>query len=334
MKVAVTGGTGFLGAHTVRALLDAGHEPRLLIRSPKLVVDVLGPLGVLPGDIETVEGDVADEQAVDGLLDGTDAVIHSAAMIALDKRQLETMRRTNVDGTCVVLRTAAAKRLDPIIHVSSYGALFPSPDPVIGPDSPVVVGGSGYGATKALAEHHARGMQDAGLPVVITYPSGIVGPPAGTRLGETAEGWALIIKTGWTVGIDGGLMLVDVRDLAAVHVAALEPGRGPRRYMCGGHYLSYDDVIDTLAEGAGVQIRTVPLPNRAFRGLALVLEKLGTVLPVPAVLTHDAAMMLTSMQPTDDSRTVEELGVTFRPAREALLQSFTGAAGGAAPGTG
>ena len=117
-------------------------------------------------------------------------------------------------------------------------------------------------------------------------------------------------------------MLVDVRDVADAHATALQPGRGPRRYMCGGHYLTYRDVVDTLAEGAGIRIRRVPMPAAGFRGMALVLEKMGGVLPVPAVLTHDAAVMLTSMKPTDDSRTVSELGVSFRPARQSLLESL------------
>ena len=50
MRIAVTGGTGFIGAHTVRALLDAGHEVRLLVRDPVLFETVLQPLGV--GDVD------------------------------------------------------------------------------------------------------------------------------------------------------------------------------------------------------------------------------------------------------------------------------------------
>jgi dihydroflavonol-4-reductase len=108
MRVAVTGGTGFVGAYTARARMQAGHEVRLLNRGPELLVDVLLPLGLQSGDVAVVQGDVTDPATMERLLDGVAAVVHTAAMVAVDRRQVEQMRHTNVEGSALVLGRAAA----------------------------------------------------------------------------------------------------------------------------------------------------------------------------------------------------------------------------------
>ena len=70
MKVLVTGGNGFTGSHTVRALVAAGHEVRLLVRDPAKVRAAFEPDGFIPGDV--VVGDMTDAAAVDHALAGCD----------------------------------------------------------------------------------------------------------------------------------------------------------------------------------------------------------------------------------------------------------------------
>ena len=124
MRVLVTGSTGMVGAHTAAALHRAGHELRLLVRDPGRIPRALDPLRVpVP---EHVTGDVTDAAAVERALGGCDAVVHAAALLSFDHRRDAEMQRTNVEGTRLVLGTAARLALDPIVYASSLAALSPA----------------------------------------------------------------------------------------------------------------------------------------------------------------------------------------------------------------
>lgn len=324
LKIAVTGGTGFIGAHSVRRLLEAGHGVRVLVRSSAAFDrdrGALGALGVDRGDVEIVTGDVCDQSAVQDLLDGMDSVLHAAGVVAVDNRNEQHLWDVNVDATSYVLGQSVRLGLDPIVHVSSYSAMFPSTDPVIGPQSRPVLGSTAYARTKSVAERIARAFQTAGAPVVITYPSSVIGPPAGDRTGLTSQGWSPVLKSGWTVSLDGGVALIDVRDVADLHCAVMEPGRGPRRYMCGGEVVSFDETITILAEAAGVELRRVRATPSMVRAAGTAADVLARIAPVAPIFSREAAAILTSIQPTDDSATLAEFGMSWRDARQSLRES-------------
>ncbi|MCV4785604.1 hypothetical protein OFM36_39860, partial [Escherichia coli] len=73
-------------------------------------------------------------------------------------------------------------------------------------------------------EKYARALQEAGAPVSITYPGMVLGPPAGNQFGEAAEGVQAAVRMRGVPGRGAAWMVVDVRDLAALHAALLEPG--------------------------------------------------------------------------------------------------------------
>ncbi|MGO4203240.1 NAD-dependent epimerase/dehydratase family protein [Rhodococcus sp. TAF43] len=323
MRIAVTGGTGYLGAHTTRALLDDGHRIRLLVHPNESATEIVSLFGDAADRVEVRSGDIRDPEVVAALLDGCDAVLHAAGVVGTDNSREALMWEVNTAATATLLTRAALLGLDPIVHVASYSALFPSPDPVIGPDSPTAPGRSAYGRTKAAADRIARALQDAGAPVVITYPSSVVGPGLGGMRGVTATGWAPMVAAGAAPRLRGGMQMIDVRDVAAVHAAAMRPGRGPRRYMCGGELIGFNELVDILERASGHRIRRIPMAPSMFRGAGRVADLIGTVLPVSAGFSYEAAWLLTAATPTDDSRTLSELGLTWRPVRDALTASVT-----------
>nr|WP_090279929.1 NAD-dependent epimerase/dehydratase family protein [Mycolicibacterium komanii]CRL75999.1 nucleoside-diphosphate-sugar epimerase [Mycolicibacterium komanii] len=321
MLIAVTGGTGYVGAHCVRTLLEAGHRVRLLVAPDAEGAPVLTRLAEI-GEVETMSGDIRQTATVDALLDGCDAVLHGAGVVGTDKRRSTLMWEVNAHATETVLTRAVTGGLDPVVLVSSYSALFPPPNGVIGPDTPTAPGRSPYAQTKAYADRVARRLQDQGAPVVITYPSSVVGPAFHTAAGVTERGWAPMVRWAVAPRLRGGMQMIDVRDVADVHAALFTAGRGPRRYVCGGELLTFEEMISALERGANRRFRRIPVSQGMFRGISIVGEALSGVVDLGDGLTYEAALLLTAATPTDDSATTGDLGITWRSPVDAIIASF------------
>ncbi|MEZ0340468.1 NAD-dependent epimerase/dehydratase family protein [Mycobacterium sp. pV006] len=320
MRIAVTGGTGYLGAHTVRALLEAGHDVKLLALPHEADSRVVAELRAL-GRADVLVGDVRSAETVTELLRDVDSVLHAAGVVGTSDRQAALMWEINAHATETVLTRAVEAGLDPVVSVSSYSALFPPPDGVISADTPTAPGRSAYGKTKGYADKVARRLQEAGAPVVVTYPSSVVGPPFHTDLGVTERGWAPILRAGVAPSVRGGMQMVDVRDVAEVHTRLMAPNRGPHRYVCGGQLLTFDEMIDALEAGLGRRVRRVKIAPGALRTFARFADAAGRFLPLTDGLSYEAAWLLTSATPTDDHTTTRELGITWRDPRQTIAES-------------
>lgn len=319
MKVAITGATGFVGAHTTAALLAAGHEVRALVRDRSRLDTTVRRLGVEVDDV--VVGGMTDPDAVGELLDGCDAVVHAAAVVSLDGRHAAAMAADNPASTKLVAGTAAAAGLDPIVCVSSTSAVYRHDAGPLRADMPVADLRDGYSASKAASEREARRLQADGAPVVITYPGGILGPAAGTALGEASTGIAKFLALRSIPTRGGALSIVDVRDLAAAHAALVEPHRGPRRVMVGGHLVTMADLSRLLEEATGRRCPVLPLPPAALRLTGAAVDALRRVVPVPGPMTGEGMGILTRWPGNADD--VEAMtGVVLRPVEDTLADSL------------
>jgi nucleoside-diphosphate-sugar epimerase len=186
----------------------------------------------------------------------------------------------------------------------------------------VVGGADGYGTSKAQVEIYARGLQDAGAPVNITYPGMVLGPPVGDQFGEAGEGVRSALQMHAIPGRSAAWLIVDVRDLAALHAALLEPGRGPRRYTAGGHRVPAADLANLLGEVAGTPMVAVPIPDTALRVAGAVLDRANRFLPFDTPFTWAGMQYYTQMPASDDSPSERELGITYRDPRETVADTF------------
>jgi nucleoside-diphosphate-sugar epimerase len=309
VRVLITGGTGFVGAHTAADLSRAGHDIRLLVRDPARIEAALGPLGL--AQVDYTVADVTDRQAVTKAMAGCEALVHAAALVTFDRRHAEEVTRVNVEAARSVVQSAVDLQLDPIVLVSSVSALHPPQAPVLTRDSPVGSGGDLYTSSKAAAEVVARQFQSEGAPVVITYPGGVWGPHD-PNLGENTRAMAFMARMPVIPQTSGGYLIIDVRDLAAVHTAVLEPGRGPRRFTVGGNFLDGRQLRKVFADVTGRRAYVAPAPDWIYRGMGrigdVVNERLTSRLP----FTAEGMDTLVRSVPTDDTPTCSELGVTYR----------------------
>ena len=319
MKILVTGGTGYVGAHIVAALLADGHDVRMLVRRPEQVAASLGPLRVAVSDLFV--GDVTDGDSVERALDGCDGVVHAAAVFSLDPRRAEEITRTNHRATELVVGGAVERGLDPIVHISSTVALARRGGG--GPDLPLGDVDQPYATSKRESERQVRAYQESGAPVVSVYPGGVYGPHD-PYLGTQAELLVWLASGRMPLWPKGGSHFVDVRDVAAVVAASVEPGRGPRRYVVPGHHLSARQLVQTVRDLTGRKLPYVELPDSLARGTTAVTERVTKLLPASVHMPVDREGVDLMARDTrfDTSLTTEELGVAARPFEESIRDTL------------
>lgn len=309
MRILITGGTGFVGGWSAVSLAQAGHDLRFLVRDP----DRLAPVAELGVDVsDHVSGGITDTEAVKGALDGCDAVLHCAAMVAIDPRHDAEVQATNLAGAEAVLGGAVEAGLDPIVHTSSITSLFRSGLDVMTADLPTGDTDDSYGVSKAAVENYARSLQDDGAPVVISYPGMVVGPGVGDRFGEVAEGFAAVLAGRVIPGWDAGWLVIDVRDLAEIHARAMVPGLGPRRFMAGGTYLDVARIGELFTKATGHYFIRIPILGMGLRLIGTMVEQVTSPLGLTTAFTRSAMEYYTNMPPSDDSAVHEDLGITYR----------------------
>jgi nucleoside-diphosphate-sugar epimerase len=147
MKLAITGGTGFVGTHLIEVALAAGHEVKALTRREQRERD----------GIDWVLGDLSSRDALEWLVDGADAVIHVAGTISATTAA--AFDKGNVEGTLAMLAAATAGGVQRFVHVSSLAAREPKL--------------SLYGSSKARSEELVH---SSGLNWAIIRPPAVYGP--------------------------------------------------------------------------------------------------------------------------------------------------------------
>jgi nucleoside-diphosphate-sugar epimerase len=232
MKLAVTGGTGFVGSHLIDAALAAGHSVLALTRRPQQQREGLN----------WVDGSLSDSASLERLIDATDAVIHVAGVLKARDRQ--GFEAGNVTGTLAVLAAATAGGTQRFVHVSSLAAREPQL--------------SLYGASKAQAE---KLVAESGLDWVIVRPPAVYGPDDRETLDlfRMARGGTIYMPPA------GKLSLLHVDDLARLLLALAEPD-APRHLTIepddgrpGGW--THREFGDALAKAVGMPARTVSTPR-------------------------------------------------------------------------
>lgn len=276
VRALVTGSTGFIGAHVVRALLAAGHQVRALRRATSATTALEDVYGY-----ELVIGDVLDPASLEGALDGCEWVFHVAAVSDYWRQPVERLYRVNVDGTRNVLAAARQAGVKRLIFTSSASAVgmredgFPADETVTFNLPPAAFP---YAHSKFLAEIEVLKAVIAGLDCVILNPAVVTGPGdvyqgAGSLMIELSKGHLPAVPP-------GGVTLIDVRDVAAAHVAAAERGRVAERYLLGAVDLSHRAWIRLIADVVGVRPPCLYLPPEAMPLLGAVID-LGRALGIP-----------------------------------------------------
>jgi dihydroflavonol-4-reductase len=245
----VTGATGFVGSALVRVLADEGLPVRAAIRSEARA-------SVLPDGVERVFADLEDGASLVEAMRGCDGVFHLAA--SLGPRPEDT-RRSNVDGTALVLGAARRAGVRRLVFTSSSAAIVAADGLVSeqAPNETALV--DPYSTSKAEAEGLVFGALSDGLEACIVNPVNIYGPsPFGPG---SYNGLFLAAARGEVREIvDAPVGWVLVEDVARGHLLAFEKGDPGRRYVLCGEVATFGSVLGRFAELIGSPHRVTALP--------------------------------------------------------------------------
>ena len=318
MKVLVTGGTGFTGSHSVRALLAAGHSVRLLVRDGDKLRRIYEPHGIAIRDF--VVGDMTDAGAVEKALAGCDGVLHAAALVEMRRAGARRMEETNARGVDLVVGGAARRGVPSIVYVSSLSIFFVPGGPPVSPELPIASCTTAYARSKAAGERVVRGLQAEGAPIRICYPAGIIGPDDPGMSDANHAVYSFFRELG--VDTSGFFQVVDVRDVAALHVRLLELPPGPHRYAAAGDALRWREVYDLIDRLTGERLRRIRVPGAWMRAAGSVGDVVKRVWDFSFPLTRDSMEFATRWPGADAERTRRELGFAFRSAEESYRDAL------------
>jgi dihydroflavonol-4-reductase len=271
----VTGGTGLLGSHVVRALVERGDDVRLAVRSGSLLDNLAGL------DVELVDADVLDRRAIRRAMRGVTRLYHVAGMTSLRARA-DALFRANVEGTRIVLEEALQAGVERAVYTSSVAAVGPARRGTTADETQVFRGGLRlpYIASKREAEHVALRAAARGLDLVIVNPGHVFG--RGDLHRSSTEIVRRFLRREIPAYVDGALNIVDAEDVARGHLLAEERGRTGERYILGNRNFTVDRLLADLGRLSGVEPPAVKLPRPA----ALAAARLAEIAPGRPAITE------------------------------------------------
>jgi len=298
IRCCILGATGFIGGQIAHAALAQGWLVRGLRRRP----NATGATGDL--EIEWMSGDLADPASLVTAMHGCPLVFHAAGYYPHRARNVWETVRHGVTGMRNVLAAAAAAGAKRLVYTSALTTVGPSSDQSrLAGERDLYTPGSvplPYFEVKWAMEMEAMRATAQGLPVVVVLPAVVFGPG---DVKPTTGKLLLMAARGRIPGyIEGAINVVDGRDVAAGHICAARRGRPGRRYILGGHNLTFREVQNVIAEAAGRKPPRSKLPLWLTRAIAEV----GSLLEIPG-FHHLRAIR--HWQPLNTTRAREELGL-------------------------
>jgi dihydroflavonol-4-reductase len=319
MKVFVTGATGFIGSHTVERMAGAGHELRCLVRS----TSDTGRLKELGATL--ILGDLADRKSLSEGMTGCDWVVNIGAAYAFWLPRRRTYTEVNVDGTRNVMECALEAGVSKVVHISTvaiYGK--PAARPFNEASDPGPVRFSEYARTKYEGDLIAWELsRTRGLPLVMVYPGGVLGPDDPKPTGEYIRN-LLERRMPALVLTDAVFPWVHVRDVAEIIARAAEKEDNlGEKYLAVAENLTFGTINRMVGEISEVALPKMKMPDALAMASAKFLTLLADLAKRPPLwgMATDQIRTMKEGAAVDGSKAERELGVTYTPIRVALEEA-------------
>jgi len=319
MKVALTGACGHIGISIMEELQKRGHKVKALAFNDTAYLEARG--------IEYIKGHINEKADVEKLVDGCDALIHSAAIISINGDKSGKVRKVNVEGVKNVMQTALDKKMQRVVHISSVHAYNPLPKTELLDENRNYVNETAfaYDQTKRDGQLIVKEMVKKGLPAIVINPTSVTGAPENKL---SYQGKAILdIYLGKIPAIfNGGFDWVDVRDVSYSICNALTMGRVGESYLLSGKYYSMRDIIHMISEIKGEKIKIPTIPSWVAKaGLPFVKMQSKITGKEPLYTNESIHVLLNANQKISYQKAQQELEHNPREFKETvrdLIQWF------------
>lgn len=314
-KILVTGANGFLATNTIPLLLDKGYEVCGILRKRSSYIGRSHP------NLTLIEGDFTDPEFIYRHLQGCDHVIHIAAMTGQTGKK-EEYYRVNAEATIRLAETAVKAGLKRMIYVCTANAFAygTSEDP--GDESKPTkwpFTESDYAMSKARAQKELQRFTDR-IEIITVNPTFMIGPmdikPSSGRIITMGYGRRVMAAP------PGGKNFVHVGDVGKGICAALKKGRNGEAYLLSGENMDYYSFYRLLSDVSGKKMTIIRLPEWLLMTSGRIfsfLYRLG--IKSDAVIENMRLLCIGNYY--RNTKAVKELGITFRPASEAVKDAVT-----------
>ena len=303
----VLGATGFIGGNIARTAAERGWHVQALRRDPKSI----GAIGDV--DVEWITGNLDDQSSLVAAMQGCEVVFHCAGAYPHAARRIERYVQAAVTQMQNVLAAARATKVDRLIYTSSFTTIgLPGEPDRLADERDCYQLGTGDAYYEAKWAMESEALQ-SGLPIVVLCPAAVFGP--GDVHLAVSEILILAAKGRVPVYIDATFGMIDVRDVAAAHLSAVERGRIGERYILSAHNLTLQEGLAHIARMANAKPPSIKIGARVLKTILVV----GRVLP-GGMLGH--LRNLRYWQPLNNAKAVNELGLTSRPVDDTLRDAL------------
>jgi len=298
-----------------RSYAAEGASLRLLTRQTSRL-DSLADI-----DAEMVTGDLREPEKLRSALVGCDALVHVAADYRLWVRDPDQMYAANVAGTRELLKLACEVGVQRVVYTSSVATMgFKSDGTIVDEETPVSLGEmiGHYKRSKFLGELEAIKAAKAGQHVMILNPTTPIGP-GDSKPTPTGRIIVDFLNRNFPAYVDTGLNLVDVAEVARMHVVALERGTPGERYILGGENLTLKQILDRMSAITGLPSPTMKVPHAVAMAFAFFDENFtGKLRGKEPRATVEAVRMGKKMMFASSAKAEKEMGFRVVPIYNAL----------------
>jgi dihydroflavonol-4-reductase len=323
MKIFITGGTGFIGRHTVKLLTNTNHQLVLLARNSS---DTSFLSELSNKNVTLIEGNLTDEESLLKGMKGCDAVINIAAQYSFWEPDKKVYSEVNIKGMQNVMECSLKSGIKKIVHISTAGVFGKPSDEPFNENSPAgTVQFSEYFRTKYEGDRIAWNLYEKkGLPLVVIYPVCVLGPGDPKASGNYVQN-LINRRLPATVFNDKMFSFVCVKDVAQAIVNALEKKNNiGEKYLVGNCRLKWKEINKLISETSGVPSPKINLPDIVTMMNAYFLTGLANLIKKPPLwdMAVDQMKVMKTGFSVDGTKAENELGIKYTPIEKCKLNCY------------